>query len=521
MSQSMLLETTFTNAADTRAIIDEVMNNSFESVCSTMGPNGRYVVVVERNMPKVTKDGVSVAKALDFNEARRNMIAKIIMEPSIKTDAEVGDGTTTTVFMAYQLYKAFGDKMTFKNIRYLDKLVEEAHQYISSLIIPGEIKSQQFRNMLMTSSNYEDEIVDKVLSIYDEHQDPNIEFANCPTLPNDEIEYTRDIMFDGQFATEQFVPKNGKMQIAKGNVNTIIIDTNVQAFTPEWFHKAEGVATGALVIVMARNFDPMAISQIAAFNQSLGRLKYLPFKVAAAGSLGTQVIGDMGKLMDVLPAVNVDGVNFEAIELNNVRITLTTKGVVLHKEDKEVHDRAEEILAELTVRYEGLSTLDRQTPVGRALFRRIGRLRANNVLIRVTGTVPSEATERYYRYEDVIKAARTGLEFGVIPGIGYGYVKAAEYIDKLPAQSDEGLNNLREQFKKVLVSQYVHLTGHVYDGEGSARYVDLVTGEESLVPVNVYDNAAATLTALKGAWSTAKTLGKISNVMGKSNTSYS
>ena len=519
---SMLTEITFTNALATREIIDEVVEHSFESVCSTMGPNGRYVVINEKNMPKVTKDGVSVAKALDFNEARRNMIAKIIMEPSIKTDAEVGDGTTTTVFMTYHLYKAFGDKMTFKNIRYLDDLVDKAREFISSLVIPGDIHSDQFRHMLMTSSNYETEIVDKVLGIYREHQDPNIEFQNCPNLPADEVEHTREIKFEGNFATDNFVPNSGKLTIPAGNVYIVIVDGPIQSFPVNWLANMEGHADNRTVVIMGRNFDPMAISQLNAFNQSLGKVKYIPYKLNAAGSLGTQTIGDLGGLIcDYSPFFSVDAVDFNVLTLNDVKLVLTTGGIIIDKSEPGIEERAEHILEGLDNRYATLTVMDKQTPVGRSLFRRIGRLRANNVMIRVTGTVPSEATERYYRYEDVIKAARTGKEFGVIPGIGYGYLMAAEYIASLPEQSDEDLNRLRLFFQQVLVAQYEHLTGNLYSGVGSASYIDLVTGEESIVPVNVYDNAAATLTALKGAWSTAKTLGKISNVMGRSNTSYS
>lgn len=518
---SMLTEQSFTKRNETRDIINEVMENAFESVCSTMGPNGNYVIINQLNKPKVTKDGVSVAKALDFGESRHNLIANIITEPSIKTDNEVGDGTTTTVFMTYHLYKTFADLMTFKNTRYLDSLVQEAVNYVSTLIKPGDIHSQEFRNMLMTSSNYEEEIVEKILEIYKSYKNPNITLQQCPSLGKDEIQFTKEIKFDGQFAQNSFVPQSGNIFFREGEAKVILIDGSVGSISAAFF---DGINKGGVpketIIIMARNFEPGAIAAINAMNQRLGGIIYLPYKLHAAGSLGTDTLSDLGKLLEIEPVFGLENVEFDLIKDNDIDIVLSVTGVMMSKGITVIEKRAEEILIGLDERYARQSIVDRQTAIGRELFRRIARLRANNVTVKVTGVTPSNTTERYYRYEDVMKAARTGQEFGVIPGIGYGYLMASNWIEKeFPQQSDEGLEKCRLLFINVLRQQYIHLTGKPYEG-GTPTYVDLVTGEEAETPMNVYDNAAATMIALKGAWSTAKTLGKISNVMGKSNSSY-
>ena len=516
---SVLSEITFTNQSDTRAIVDEVVEHAFESVCSTMGPNGQYVVINQLNLPKVTKDGVSVAKALDFNEARRNLIAHIITEPSIKTDLEVGDGTTTTVFMTYKLYKAFADKLTFKNSRYLDQTLAKVSEFIGTLIQPGDITSPQFRNMLMTSSNYEEEIVEKVLGIFMNTKNPNITLHNAPSLPEDTIDHTTEIKFSGQFAANNFEPQSGFKPIRANSSYIIIVDGSVQSINNLREIGSLGVDNG--VVIMARNFEPTAIGQINSYNQLVGTTKILPYKVNAAGSLGTDTLADLGKLIGVEPIFNLDSVDPKLVKGSDVELVLHAVGVLINSVDTVVAKRTAEMLIGLDERYERQSIIDRQTPIGRELFRRISRLRANNVTIKVTGVTASDATERYYRYEDVMKAAHTGQQYGVIPGIGYGYLMASNYVaDQLPQQSDEELESCRQLLIKVLRSQYEHLTGYDYNG-GTPTFIDLVTGEESTTPMNVFDNAAATMIALKGAWQTAKTLGKISNVMGRSNKSYS
>lgn len=525
---SMLTDISFTNAKDTRSIIDEVVENAFESVCSTMGPNGRYVVINQLNKPRVTKDGVSVARALDFNETRKNLIANIIMEPSIKTDVEVGDGTTTTVFMTYKLYNAFKDKMTFRNLRYLDAQINKVVEAITALIKVVKVDDPEFRKMLLTSSNYEEEIVDKVLEIYNEHKFPNIRLAKAPNLPADEVKFTREIAFDGNYGHELYVPqnKNGTHLAKPGKYAVVIIDSGIQQFNSDHFALLSQVNVES-IILMARNFDPLAVAGINAENQRLrqsnpdSNVKVIPYKLNAGGSLGSASVADLGKLLDTIPLQQFDMIQPDLVKILDVDLMLTPGFLAVTKDDDLVQQRAEPLLETLDERYEGFSIMDRQQPVGLEVARRIGRLRANNVTINVSGVTVSDAEERYYRYEDVMKAAKTGLQFGVIPGIGYGYLMARQMLENdKPAQSDEELNQLHELLMNVLTSQYEHLTGHKYDGSGSVCYVDLVTGEETVVPNNVYDNAAATLTALKGAWATAKTLGKISNVMGKSNSAY-
>ena len=517
---SMLTEITFTNKTETRAIVDEVMEHAYESVCSTMGPNGSYVVINQLNTPKVTKDGVSVAKALDFNENRRNLIANIITEPSIKTDLEVGDGTTTTVFMTYHLYNTFASDLTFKNTRYLDGLMREVQKYIGTLIQPGDIHSDMFRNMLMTSSNYEQEIVEKVLEIYKSHKNPNITLINAPSLPADEIEYTNEIKFDGQYGSTNYTPASGYALIGGRKATIILVDGNIQMFTPKVLQELNGVSLDKPIFFIARNFEPSAITQLNNENQRIGGTKFVPYKINAAGSLGTDTISDLGKLIDIEPIFNLDSIQLDLVKDSETAIMLHSNGILIDKSQDHVNVIASKILEDLDARYERQSIIDRQTPIGRELFRRISRLRANNVILSVSGVTPSDATERYYRYEDVMKAARTGQEFGVIPGIGYGYLMASNHLEALPKQSDEGLEWCRNSLVAVLRSQYEHLTGDEYTG-GEPKFIDLVTGEESNTPMNVYDNAAATMIALKGAWQTAKTLGKISNVMGRSNKSYS
>ncbi|QZA70706.1 GroEL-like type I chaperonin [Erwinia phage AH04] len=519
---SVLAEQTFTNQQDTRDIVDEVMQNAFESVCSTMGPNGRYVVINQTNRPKVTKDGVSVAKALDFNEARRNLIAKIITEPSIKTDNEVGDGTTTTVFQTFQLYNKFKDKMSFKNLRYLDQLIRDVKAHIATLIIESKVTDDKFRAMLMTSSNYEESIVETILEIFSKYDKPNISLIRTPALKKDEIDLTNDIFFEAAFGFDQMNSRLGSkgFVVDPHGALIVLVDDTIRTVHPDSLSLMSNVDYARPVLLVARNFESNALQEINRYNSEIDRQAIVPIQLSAAGRLGAALFEDLGTLLGAKPIFDLRTVGKTDVYSNEAGFVIKARGIYIDASQEYVVPAIEEIVKPLDERYEALSVVERATVIGNVLFSRISRLRANNITIRVTGVTDSDTSERYYRYEDVMKAARTGLQYGVLPGIGYAYMEASKFVKALPQQSDEGLEQLRQDLADLLTYQYTYLTGIEQTDADYGKYVDLVTGEVSDQPTAVFDNAAATMIALEGAWATAKTLSKINNVMGRSNQSY-
>lgn len=537
---SILNETTFTNKTDTRNLVDEVVQDAFDAVTSTMGPNGQFALIIEMNLPKVTKDGVSVAKALDFNEARRNAIAKVITEPSIKTDMEVGDGTTTTVFMLGKFYQMFKDRMTFNNVRLIDGWVERTRQILNEMVIPGDVNSDVFRNMLMTTSNYETEIVDRILDIYRTYKNPNVVLQKVPSLAHDVVETNSLVYFHGQYGSDEFVPRandqgqkvcdnqdvNTRIVLIDGHVNRIDIPVLTQLVTEvikEPGMDPRSVTFDGETVIIARNFDPSVITAFKQANTKFG-CRITPYQLNVGGSLGSNIFRDLSELLKVNLVTEFSELLDQDHDYKGPAFILAPKAIYIEQDnDGHVKTTCDNLVVELAKRYDMMTVIDRQTPVGKNLFDRISRLSGNNVVIKVTGTVPSEATERYYRYEDAMKAAKTGITFGILPGIGYGYLTAAchLYDDVTSEEVAPETLKLLEDFVDVLLAQYKHLTeDHDYQLFTRPSFLDLVTGETEEVPTKVFDNAAATMTALSGGWSTAKTLGKLSNVMGRSHQTY-
>lgn len=526
---SVLQEVTFTNQVATREIIDEVVDSSFESVCGTMGPNGRYVVINNLNSPVVTKDGASVARSLDFGEPRRNMVASLIKEPSLRTDTQVGDGTTTTVFMTTKLYKAFVNSMTFKNVRFVDKLVKDALAELSKLVIKVDRNSELFARMLMTTANYEAEIVDRFLSIYAEYESPNVILKRNHGLAEDKVHQELAISFTGNFpsnAIESVICKIFNARVGERSVTIpagtemVIIDEAIESmFAEDMASMTAG--SNKPIVLLARSWSVASISHIGAFMQQNPGAIILPYRIEAGGTIGTDIMNDIANVLGVNVSATLEGAA-ELIKASDVNFMLAPTVLLVDRAQEAAGKRANEIIDRIAPIYENMDVTARQTPIGISMNSRIGGLRGNNVVITVTGETQSDCNERYYRYEDVMKAAKTAIEFGVLPGIGWGYLSAAAKLEDEYAQTSltQVEQELLDTFLDVLRSQYEYLTGYRYRSMDKLRFIDLTDGEESDYPNKVYDNAAAVMVALQGAWATAKTLGKLSTINGRGDKDY-
>lgn len=523
---SVLAEITFTNKQETRSIVTETVDDARESVCSTMGPDGKYVVINEVGEPNVTKDGASVIKALDFNEPRRNLVASIIKDAAVRTDKLVGDGTTTTVFLIYHLYNEFKDLMTFRNIRFIDQLVKQAADHLTNSLKIVNVDDPEFRKMLMTTANYEEDIVNKIMDIFQTYKDPNITLKLMPNLLEDEVEKTTQILFEGEFGLPTQIPNNEieGYVFKAGMARAIFVDGMVTELPDGLISMINGITGDEQVVIFARSFDPTALKHINSENSAQNRLKYIPYRLTAGGTLGSNIFDDVSKMIGGVPTFEMRELKESDIWENRGAFMITPKGLIMTDADEYVHGVATEILEGLDARYSKMSVIDRQTVIGKDLFRRISRLRANNITLKVTGITKGNATERLARYEDVMKAAKTGLHYGVIPGIGYGYLSVIDVLTILDPYSEPKYKGdekeLVGKFCNVMKAQYEHLTGNKFVQEEKPEFVDLVTGKVSEIPEEVYDNGWATVIALTGAWSTTKTLAKINNLMGRSNKSY-
>lgn len=533
-----LHEITYTPESETQNLITEVIDSAYQSVVGTMGPNGKVALIIEKNKPIVTKDGVRVAKALDFNELRKNKIAELITSSAIRTDEMIGDGTTTTVLMIHGLYNAFKNSSSFATINLVSKLVKESKAHLLSLVKKVTPDSEEFRRMILTTANYEEDIADLVVKLYRDLPNPNIVLSKSRFHSEDNYHINRDITFDGKYWLPELRPNTPKNEMTFPQCKMIVVDNRIEAISPQLQEKLLSlVSDGLPLIIVGRDFDQPYMDLWRELNRiAITRLSpekrlplplFIPYTLDASGTLGSNIFKDMCEVLNVPKYNRIDSIiETDALDIVPTPVKIDYDGIHLDGENEVYKERAEQILSLLVPAYEESNVSERASLLGIHQFDRISRLRGTNVQLNISGMTDSEITERYYLYEDAVKAAASSLLYGVLPGIGWGYVQTAQFIynEYVKGKPFSNETKIAEYFSNVLLSQYNYLNPESFMEASEERtqvlYHDLVSGLSTEVPDFVFDNGAAAVAALEGAWSTVQRLIKMHVILGKSNNSY-
>lgn len=566
------LEQAYTDVEETRQIVDEVVEAAYNSVCSTMGPNAKFALVIEINEPIVLRDGVKVTKALDFNEIRRNAVAKTITSAALRTDEQVGDGTTTTVFMVHELYTRFKGLIDFQAVKVLDALVAETKKILLEQVEEVTPKSDKFKRMVYTTTNYQKSIADTVIDLIGKYKTPRFTLKKGTGHMEDHITINDGIVFNGRYI-DPLKPQT-RNHAFSGKANVLIIDGHINTLNSQLLTYISTAVAKSIdasnsakpVVIIARHFDNIPLNEIIAINNALQKRLdiattipcIIPYALDAAGTSGSNIFKDLGRLLDVPVYPSVPTPTTEEPLLDcPVAIDMDMFGIKFATTDEVTQQRVATILNELEPMYDGMTITQRASIIGKLLENRIGRLRAENIEILVSGMTDAEITERFYLYEDACRAAETSLRFGVMPGIGYGYNTAALQIEQAyrkwvnvagkdnrqcerclgdnpvgegieylfgiqcPSISHKKLDFIVKEFIAALTAQYRYLTGIEFRFDGDNVYPDLASGKEDInIPSTVFDNGCASICAIEASWSVVRRLGNLSVIMGKSNHSY-
>lgn len=532
-------ETPYTNEQETGKLVKEIVKAAFDAVVSTMGPNGKLALIIDVNQPVVTKDGVRVAKALDFNDIRKNSIANLITSAAIKTDDIVGDGTTTTVMIIRNLFDAFDDGMNFHTSRIVDELVAETKTILEGLVSEVTPEDPRFEQMIRTTSNYQNDIADKVIELFRQYSTPNIKLRQGNGNLEDIIETNNKVWFEGRYAVTQLSFGTPRSAVEVENAHVVVVNNDIRDINPASIDliAAHAFETQRPVFLFARSFDNQTFDTMIRANEIINRkfggpanLWVVPFNIHSPGSLAAETLNDLATLLGVTPYTNLDGITKEALEgaMITEGFSLDMSGVSFDRKNKPIFDeRAVSILDRIKPVHDGMNFSEKASYMGKFLLSRISRLQAENVTIIVSGMTKAEISERYYLFEDAIRVAASSIRFGVLPGIGWGFNQVADELHEKYSHLNDGsvedkvMWEVIKRFTRAITGQYEYLMGESYNIGGENKYYDMVNLVSEDKPTRVFDNGSSAIVALEGGWSVVKRLRKLSCILGKSNTSYS
>lgn len=521
-----------------------------KAVVSTMGPNGKLAIIKDGTAIKTTKDGVTVAKSIRFNNEHMELVARAMTEPAIKTDNECGDGTTTTIQLTAELAKVLAKFPLFSQQKEIETAVKEVVEELTRMSIRIDVSDPRLKAMALTSSNQDDELTNTILSIYQQTPErfPEIELREYTQI-SDKIERIEGRPLKMRYSNPTFGRGQAGGDLELPEFRAVIIDDKLMRMTE---HEVLNALRNVPFVTKTRNpnyypddFSPgpeflpevqlpplliiaRSIEQdvLTSFIKMINKLdvkaigevpRIVALSTDEGGAIGTSAMQDLGVILNAPVLSSFDGIEHVELKINRNRIKLGSSRSLLLEMDDETKARITTQADELEQRISEYSLSDRYSLRARMDEKRLRSLRGDLVIVYVGGETNSEVKERVDRYEDVVKAIRSGLINGILPGCGSSLMWAWNMAqNNLPPIDPE----IKAELKKVFSSIYRQLmTGMLKDNEleqditlGSPRVINLATGQSG-DEAGVYDTAYSTITALKGGFQTAKILANTSSLI--------
>jgi len=411
-----------------------------DAVRVTLGPKGRNVVLDKSfGAPRISKDGVTVAKEIELEDKFENMGAQMVREVASKTSDQAGDGTTTATVLAHAIVKE-GSKAVAAGMNPMDlkrgvdlavgAVVEDLKKHSKTVTSNAEIAQ-----VGTISANGDSEIGRFIADAMKRVGNEGVITAEEAKSLHTELEVVEGMQFDRGYISPYFVTNAEKMRVEMEDPYLLIYEKKLSALN-ELLPLLEAVVqTGKPLLIIAEEVEGEALATLVV-NKLRGGLK-----VAAVKAPG---FGDRRKAMLEDIAILTGGTMVSAdlgTKLENVTVNMLgrVKKVTVEKENTTLVSGAgkkadiQGRIAQIKVQIEETtSDYDREK-----LQERLAKLAGGVAVIRVGGATEIEVKERKDRVDDAMHATRAAVEEGILPGGGVALLRAAKALSRLKPENDD------------------------------------------------------------------------------------
>jgi chaperonin GroEL len=483
----------------------------------TLGPKGRNVVLEKSfGAPRITKDGVTVAKEIELEDKFENMGAQMVREVASKTSDTAGDGTTTATLLAQAIVKE-GAKSVAAGANPMD-LKRGVELAVNAIVNELKAKAKKVTSseeiaQVGTISANGDETIGKIIAeaMQKVGNEGVITVEEAKALET-ELEVVEGMQFDRGYISPYFITDADKMRVALESPYILINEkklSNLQSILP----LLEAVVqSGKPLLVIAEDVEGEALATLVV-NKLRGGLKVAAVKAPGFGDRRKAMLQDIA----VLTGGQVISEDL-GIKLENVTLDMLgrAKKVVITKDDTTIVDGAgkkadiEARVAQIKQQIEDTtSDYDREK-----LQERLAKLAGGVAVIKVGGATEIEVKEKKDRVDDALNATRAAVEEGILPGGGVALIRSQKVLDKLNAANDDqkvGINIVRRaiqaparQIAENAGEDGAVVVGKIVDKDDFSFGYNAATGEYgNLVKQGVIDPAKVVRTALQDAASVA------------------
>src|SRR6187399_1668867 len=482
----------------------------------TLGPKGRNVVLDKSfGAPRITKDGVTVAKEIELEDKFENMGAQMVREVASKTSDEAGDGTTTATLLAHAIVRegakavaAGGNPMDLK--RGIDLAVSEVVANISKSAkkVSGSAEIAQVGTI---SANGEKAIGDMIAKAMKKVGNEGVITVEEAKSFESELEVVEGMQFDRGYISPYFITNAEKMMAELESPYILIYEkklSNMQSLLP----LLEAVVqAGKPLLVIAEDVEGEALATLVV-NKLRGGLKVAAVKAPGFGDRRKAMLQDIavltgGELISEDLGIKLENVTVEMLGLAK-RVTITKDDTtIIHGAGKKSDIEAR--IAQIKQQIEDTtSDYDKEK-----LQERLAKLAGGVAVIKVGGSTETEVKERKDRVDDALNATRAAVEEGIVPGGGVALLWAAKSLKVKGDNEDQeaGISIIRRALqapiRQIAENAGVEgsiVVGKVIDHKSPSFGFDAQTGEYGdLITKGIIDPAKVVRVALQDASSVA------------------
>ena len=407
----------------------------------TLGPKGRNVIIDKKfGAPHITKDGVSVAKEVELEDAVQNMGAQLVKEVASKTNDQAGDGTTTATVLAQAIVNtgiknvtAGANPMDLK--RGIDKAVAEVIKDLkarSREIGEGKEKVEQVATISANNDKFIGQIIADAMDKVKKEGVITIEEAKGLDTT---VKVVEGMQFDRGFLSPYFITNTEKMEAIYENPFILIYDKKISNLKELLPILEKTVQTGRGLLIISEDIEGEALATLVV-NRLRGSLKIVAVKAPGFGDRRKEMLEDIAILTGGVVISEEKGYKLEDADLTMLgsaqKITVDKDNTTIVSgagAKEQIEARVSQIKAQIE---KTTSDYDREK-----LQERLAKLAGGVAVIYVGAASEVEMKEKKDRFDDALNATRAALEEGIIPGGGVAFIRAIKALDNIKGENDD------------------------------------------------------------------------------------
>src|SRR5204862_5168209 len=488
------------------------------AVKATLGPKGRNVVLDKKfGSPTVTKDGVTVAKEIELEDAFENMGAQMVREVASKTSDSAGDGTTTATVLAEAIYReglknVTAGANTISIQRGIQKAVEAATEHLGKIAKKVKDK-EEIKQVATVSANWDTQIGEIIADAMDKvGKDGTITVEEAKSIDTT-LDVVEGMQLDKGYLSPYFVTNAEAMEARLKDVYVLNYEKKISSLK-DLLPILEKVAKiGKPLLIIAEDVEGEALATLVV-NKLRGTLNVAAVKAPGFGDRRKAMCEDIAILTGGKFISEDLGIKLESLDLTDLG---RVKSVVVDKENttivegygksSDIQGRVNQIRRQIE---ETTSDYDREK-----LQERLAKLAGGVAVINVGAATETEMKEKKARVEDALHATRAAVEEGIVPGGGVALIRTLGALNALQLEGDEkiGVDIVKRAVESPLRALATNagvegsiIVQEVKRRKGNDGY-NVATGQyEDLVKAGVVDPKKVTRTALQNAASIAALL---------------